>query len=130
VPVGVVLIVDQQHVNRVLAAFANSNLRLVITQVLQTHYPGSVQPQLIKAPDINVRPIPGRGGQEGFIQPPFGQPIYGQQQGAEEQEANVELVIYGIMTLYERHPPKVLEPDEQAPAAPVPIPMDPNIPQS
>jgi len=109
VPVAVSLIVDQQHTNRVLAAFANSDLRLVMTQILQNNY-GSVRPEIIEAKG------PGVG-----IQPPFGQPFQPfqpTQPVSEEQEANVELIIYGIISIYERHPPREPEPA----AAPVAMP--------
>jgi hypothetical protein len=114
VPVAVSLIVDQQHINRVLAAFANSNLRLVITQVAQHHFPGSVRP-LALDPSIKG---PSRGG---FPQP-FGPPGQPGQLGGEEQETNIELVIYGIVSLYERHPPRPIDPEDAAPPPPPPPP--------
>ncbi len=43
-PVAVVLIVDQDHVDRVLTAFNNSKFRFLETQVLLNQYAGSLQP--------------------------------------------------------------------------------------
>ena len=44
IPVAVVLIVDQDHVDRVLNSFNNSKLRFLETQVLLNYYSGSLQP--------------------------------------------------------------------------------------
>src|SRR5262249_37056473 len=44
IPVGVALIVDQEHVDRVLLAFTKSRLRFVTTQVILNRYPDSVRP--------------------------------------------------------------------------------------
>jgi hypothetical protein len=108
-PIAVVLIVDQDHVDRVLNAFNNTPLRFLTTQVLLNHYPRSVRPTfLASAPGAG----PGFPG-PGFPMPGPGYPSPGNfpggpagQEGSADMEANIELVIYGVVTLYERFPPR------------------------
>lgn len=102
IPVAVSLIVDQDHVDRVLTTFNNSPLRFRTTQVLVNHYPGSVRP----VPSSAFGALPG-------LQP-FGGLTPGAD-AAQDMEANMEMVIYGIVTMYERFPPR---PAAAAPAAP------------
>jgi hypothetical protein len=121
VPVAIALIVDQEHVHRVLSSFANSKLRFLITQVVWHRYPQSVRPpdgpiisepgdpnDPTRPPMLEGRPppVPLPGPREGFE----GRPEDGMRPsaaaGSDEQEANVELVIYGVATLYERYPPR------------------------
>ncbi len=118
IPVGVALIVDQQHVDRVLLAFSKSLLRFVTTQVILNRYPHSLRPSGANSQPakkgfnpkgfnpkgfnpkgFNPKEFGGFPGPEGFRQ----QPAAG---ASSEQESNVELVIYGIVTLYERYPPR------------------------
>jgi len=136
VPVVVSLIVDQQHVDRVQTSFANSKLRFLTTQVLMNRYPYSLNPNLNKKADtggIGVPPSVGpmgpgpmgprlpmegagsgspMGGTPGAGFPMeggpggFGDDFGGGTRSNDELEANVELVIYGVVTLYERYPPK------------------------
>jgi hypothetical protein len=145
VPVAVVLIVDQNHVDRVLTAFNNSKLRFLMTQVLLNHYGHSVKPDLSseRADEGAAGPgpmgptgpmgagsggpaFPGGSGKGGLVGPgrpggffPGGKmpggfgPVGGgsdsngsQPAATDNMEANMELVIYGIVTLYERYPPK------------------------
>ena len=47
-PIGMVLIVDQAHVQDVLTSFARSRLRFQITQVEWKRYRGSIQPAVIE----------------------------------------------------------------------------------
>jgi hypothetical protein len=108
-PIAVSLIVDQDHVDRVLTVFNNSPLRFLTTQVLLNHYPGSVRPLDPSSPGFGG-PGPGLGGL-GFGGPGpgglgFGGPGSGRPEAAQDLEANMELVIYGIVTLYERYPPR------------------------
>jgi len=169
-PVGLALIVDQDHIGRVLTAFNNSRLRFLTMQVLLNRYPQSVRPQLTGGtfepeggreddapPPLVVGPkvgpmgsgfTPPRGGSslgppkgfgssvgppKGFgssVGPPKGfgpgpmqpMPPVGPGQnvavgaaanlgGGEELENNVEVVIYGIVTLYERYPKRKIQPD-------------------
>jgi hypothetical protein len=91
------LICDQDHVDRVLASFANSPFRFVLNQLVMNRYPLTVRPQLSLEKAERLPPRPGAlpktatlGGSE------------------EEAEANVELVLYGTMTLYQRFPPRDL----------------------
>jgi hypothetical protein len=123
VPIAVVLIIDQDHVDRVLTAFNNSKLRFLLTQVLVNQYLGSLQPPVkldANAPggafpnagsggrdisSIGMRggrpPIVGPGPTPGFNGPGLGQTEEGESSG---QETNLEIVIYGVMTLYQRYP--------------------------
>ncbi len=98
IPVAVALIVAQEHVDRVLTQFTNSKLRLLLTQVLLNHHHGSLAPPKAVAPvgpkglppiGIPNRAAPGGGGG-----------------GGGELETNMELVMYGVMTLYQRYPPR------------------------
>jgi hypothetical protein len=139
-PIGVVLIVDQQHVERVQAAFADSKLRFLTTQVIMNRYPKTVRPQetaeaasgVPAAPgprtertERTERPrlrqvfppvggprlggmVPGRGGR--FPGPWGGGAETGSAEASDEQESNVELVLYGIVSLYERFPPRAAGP--------------------
>jgi hypothetical protein len=124
IPVAVVLIIDQDHLDRVLTAFNNSKLRFLSTQVLVNQYLGSLQPstkldaglpggempfggggprEIFGGPrgkgSLGPQPMPGFG-------PTFGPGMGGEpaDPGAGGQETNLEVVIYGIMTLYQRYP--------------------------
>lgn len=98
-PVAVALTIEQEHVDRVQSAFNNSRLRFLTTQVLLTRSPGSVRPQVIEGADApaGAGPIAGAAGG------PAGQPQAGSAIN-EDLETNVEIVIYGIITIYERFP--------------------------
>jgi hypothetical protein len=116
VPVAVALIVDQEHIDRVQTAFSNSRLRFLTTQVLLNRYPGTLRPQIVEDnPGGLIGPqLPPRGP-GGFprIDPRFGGgerggvPMPSVAPASSEMETNVELVIYGIVTLYERFPPPI-----------------------
>lgn len=163
-PVGLSLIVDQDHIGRVLTAFNNSKLRFLTTQVLLNRYSQSLRPRLVGSVtdpegggmDDEAAPpppmpmgggfpmdggfMPPKGGSslgmpkgfgssggppqgigKGFSPPPMGGvggggPNMGigagamaHLAGAEELENNVEVVIYGIVTLYERYPKRTLQ---------------------
>jgi hypothetical protein len=132
VPVGISLIVDQDNVDRVLTAFNNSKLRFLITQVLVNRYPNSVRPQLFGQGQFDAQPgadappmlpmappgaFPGKFGAPPGVRgdgdfPMGGFPMMGPGMGltsSEEMENNVELVIYGIATLYERYPKRKIQ---------------------
>jgi hypothetical protein len=143
IPVAVAMIVDQNQVERVLAAFADSKLRFLTTQVVMNRYPQSLRPA--EAPDkvAGAPPVPAavpvappaqrmrfppgflrRGGVYGGgpragdrfpgIRP--GPPSADQAHtGGDDSESNVELVLYGIVSLYERFPPRA---NSAAPLAP------------
>ncbi|GEM_PF-2944477 len=151
-PVGLSLIVDQDHINRVLDSFNNSKLRFLTSQVLLNRYPNSVRPPLVanaaeapkeaegpppaafspmgggdgprggsgpKGGGLGVAPmgIPGavQPGIGGAVQPGMGAGIGGGfapgmlSAGTEELENNVEMVIYGVVTLYERYPKRKVD---------------------
>ncbi len=105
IPVAVALIVDQDHIDRVEAAFNNSKLRFLTTQLSLNRYPGSLRPVLpvetTTSGLINPREVrPTR-------QPENEQPSSG---SSDEMENNIEMVIYGVVTLYERYPPPLFPP--------------------
>ncbi len=129
IPVAVALIVDQNHVDRVLTTFNNSKLRFLVSQALLNHYPGSMRPQIVSkdgaAPDTKgglgappaFGPPPGMfgGGSGGLGRPEglggagfggFGGAPAASGGGSADLEANMELVLYGMVTLYERYPPR------------------------
>jgi hypothetical protein len=113
IPIGVALIVDQEHVDRVLLAFSKSKLRFLTTQVILNRYPHSLRPTVGTQPggkdDFNPK---GFGGEAGFPSGLGGlreRPTTSPSAGS-DQESNVELVIYGIVTLYERYPPRAKAP--------------------
>ena len=95
IPVSVALIVDQDHIFRVLRAFSNSKLRFLTTQLLTNRYTSSIRPQL---PNLDTSKGAAPPDPRRRYVPPPPPPI-------EELESNYELVIYGIVTLYERFPP-------------------------
>lgn len=118
VPVAVALIVDQNHVDRVQTAFNNSKLRFLVTQVLLNHYPDSLRPKVpddkpggaAETPGAPAFPgglVPGMPNMPGMPGMPL--PNRAQQPAAAasgDLEANIELVLYGVVTLYERFPPR------------------------
>jgi len=127
IPIGIAVIVDQAHIDRVLTAFDNSRFRFLLNQVLLNRYPTTLRPNLPNKDDPTApgavpgaAPPPrfggGEGGGGGLFQPRVplgpgpgaggqpGQPAGGG--GDEELEGNVELVLYGTMTLYQRFPPR------------------------
>jgi hypothetical protein len=117
IPVAVALIVDQDHVDRVLTHFNNSKLRFLELQVLLNHYSGTLTPpateeQKEKGGEGPLRPkgfgVPGGfGGREGFNPGGPGRPAAGNPPGdGQNLETNMELVVYGVMTLYQRYPPR------------------------
>lgn len=133
-PVAISLIVDQDHVDRVQTAFTNSKLRFLMTQALLNRYPLSVAPPLVKDAGFG----PGVGGPEGpmvpFFPPPGVMPgpmgpmgpvgpmgpmgldtggaILSGGSPVETMETNMELVVYGIVTLYGRFPGRPPAPAE------------------
>jgi hypothetical protein len=133
IPVSIVMIVDQEHVDRILNAFNNSKLRFLQSQVLLNYYTGSLQPPPLEdkkdggfngeggiGPFIPQMPGQGpgprgigpgpRGSGPGMPGPGMTEMGGGNASGASapELETNMELVIYGVMTLYQRYPPRVV----------------------
>ena len=106
IPIGVVLIVDQEHVDRVLTSFNNSKLRFLPTQVLLNQYSGSLQPPVVAKEGGNPGGFPFIPGGEFGVRPKIGGPGEpAASSGSSDMDANMELVIYGLMTLYQRYPP-------------------------
>ena len=95
IPVSLALIVDQEHIFRVQRAFTNSKLRFLTTQLLMNRYTGSIRPVLPNL-DTKLGPLPDPRRRNFAAAPP---------PPTDELETNVELAIYGIVTLYERYPP-------------------------
>jgi hypothetical protein len=126
VPFGISLIVGQEHIDRVLFSFSKSRLRILMTQVTINRYPHSVRPSGASQgaqPNIINRPrgpvgggrLPGFTGGLGAssLADSFGGGIGAGRQniasltaGGDSQETNVEMVIYGIASLYQRYPPR------------------------
>ncbi len=130
-PVAIALVVDQDHVDRVQTAFANSHLRFLTTQVILSRYPQSMRPNLLQAgapaaggeggpmAPGTLPPGPGPMGRPPLPPGPMGRPFLppgvnpqaGAGSGAvDDQESNMEMVIYGIVTFYERYPPRLTAP--------------------
>ena len=116
-PVAIALIVDQDHIDRVISSFANSKFRFLLNQVIINRYPASLRPNFAAkdkglggpAPGAGFGPNPLRGGGgEGAFPPPPGMQGPGGEGGGNEIESNVELVLYGVVTLYERYPQRKL----------------------
>jgi hypothetical protein len=84
-PVGIVVLIDQNHAPELLAALTNSRLRLQVTQVAWQHFRGNLAPP--------AAPVaPGTKPKAGDAEP--------------EQQGNlIELVIYCSASLYERYKP-------------------------
>lgn len=128
-PLGLVLIVDPGHIQDVLAAVANSNMRIQITQVQWQHYraqdlkpkgdnkpgPGPKReprpgPAAGGRPGAGAMPLPGAGvpGPAGGMpgMGPGASGPAGKAEAAEEPTNVVELAVYGIASLYGRYPSK------------------------
>ncbi len=93
VPVSLVVIVHPDHVDNVLTTFNNSRLRFLTTQFLINQTRENIQPLLPE----ELASVPAGG----FRQParPKTQPV------DDNLTNNLELVLYGIVTLFERYPP-------------------------
>jgi hypothetical protein len=111
-PFGMVLIVDQAHIQDVLAAFVNSPLRIQMTEWHWRRCHEDIKPRETDQPaPLEGRPAPAADSPR-FVRPrPIsqnipGQPIPGTVPNSEEHEWDlVELAVYGIASLYERFPP-------------------------
>ncbi len=89
IPVAMVLVVDQAHINDAILAFSNSKLRIQTTLVVWNRVPGLPRPAFIAAPAAkpgDAPVIPGAASRGGPI--------------AEESNL-VELQLYGLATIYE-----------------------------
>jgi hypothetical protein len=139
IPVSLVLIVDPDHLALVQAALIDSQLRYLVTQVLWTRCQLTIgssagEPKVATVP---TGPRDGKGGPPGFggrgappgyggrgAPPGFGGPegpgaARGEAgSGATDSQENLELTVFGVVTIYERPG----RPDDAAapPAAPPP----------
>jgi len=138
-PIGMVLVIDQSAMQDVLAAIANSRLRIQTTQVSWNHV-ANVRSEKIETKGVAGSEAAGgktKGGVEegvpgGGFRPPippkggYGPPSPGagppggfgsgemrRSIGDQDDPNLIELSVYGIASLYERYPPK-------PPAAPAP----------
>jgi hypothetical protein len=88
-------------------------------------FPGAGRPRMPMIPgagDMTGPGYPGMGG-PGMYGPGYGQsPSLG---GNEEAEANIELVLYGIISLYEPYPPRPPLPSAEGSPAPTPPAANP-----
>lgn len=108
-PLGVVVIVDQAHVQDVLTAIANSRLRVQITQTQMQRYRGSIKP-------VAEGSKPAGGKKPGIAGPATA--TTPQSDTPEDEAANlVELAVYGTASLYQKCPEKQAEGAAAAPAA-------------
>ncbi len=88
VPFGIALIVEKNHVPEIMAALANTPLRVQITQ-------------------RDWRRV------RGYVRDPREQPKTNTINASRDDDANlVELVVYGVCTLYERVPDKTEKPKQ------------------
>jgi hypothetical protein len=134
-PFGMVLVIDQGHIQDFLTEMANSPLRIQILQWHWNHFHGDIKdpkeqeisgsgPTRDERPGARPGTAPGplKGGKPGPAPvnkgPITTQPGFNRETGsvatAEERSEwdLVELAVYGITSLYERYPPK----SKQAPA--------------
>jgi len=138
-PIGMVLVIDQSAMQDVLAAIANSRLRIQTTQVSWNHV-ANVRSEKIETRGVTGSEAAGgktKGAMEegvpgGGFRPPilpkggYGPPSPGagppggfgsgemrRSIGDQDDPNLIELSVYGIASLYERYPPK-------PPAAPAP----------
>jgi hypothetical protein len=147
-PVGMSLIVDQAYIQDVLTAFANSRLRVQITQVQwqrrdaippmasggstpvsggmmgpppspSPSYGGAIKPSMGGATDMTT-PTPGRPPLSGSPGP-GGPGFPGTTHVEEEYDPNLmELAVYGVASLYERPKPPTPPGSESSTSAPKP----------
>ncbi|MFL5242140.1 MAG: hypothetical protein ACJ8FY_08530 [Gemmataceae bacterium] len=145
-PIGLVLVIDQSAMQDVLAAIANSRLRIQTTQVSWSHVAnvrsekgetkGGAGLETAGAKSKKGGPDEGgpRGGSRlpgapmiGYGPPapggmatmgPFGSGQMRRSLGDQDDPNLIELSVYGIASLYERYPP-------QPPAAPTTEPAKP-----
>lgn len=134
--IGMVLIVDQSHIQDVLTAFANSRLRFQITQVHWNQFKGSVKPAIQESTGGGTGTMAGQppslgGGRSrgdtgsadgvgeatiGAGGPGMGVPRVPGGMGtdpgstavnfADDSSNLVELAVYGIASMYQKYPPK------------------------
>jgi hypothetical protein len=137
-PIGMVLIVDQAHVQDVLTAFAKSRLRFQTTQVEWKRYRGSIQPVVVEEGRPEGAPPKGEAGPRRPFRPmpppgamhPAARPGVAPDQAEDDEDSSnlVELGLYGIASLYAKYPPKAAAPAEGAAPAGAPGAVAPGVP--
>jgi hypothetical protein len=112
VPINLVLIVDPDHIAKVEKAFVESPLRFLTTQLMWQRCAVSLRPQEAstssttaadKGPAIGPKGMRGGfglGGLDGY--PGAGRPPADSSAGGGDEQENLELTIYGVITLYDR----------------------------
>lgn len=138
IPFGVALIVEQQYLQDILSAFANSRLRIVLTQVNWQHFRDLIRPPVKSAADVAFDPlaklkkkakgggvgarVPGRGRTDEEVAPPptGGAAVLNEGPAGPVPEEVItdllEVAIYGTATLYKPYAPA----DQPPPAAAAP----------
>ncbi len=98
IPVAMVVIVDIDHMNDVLTAFANSRLRIQVTQAVWNRYNNLAPPSFVQPK------LPIAGGEFPGVPVPPGTPRPGTKPASatSTEDLNVvQLQVYGIASLYE-----------------------------
>lgn len=122
-PIGMVLVLDQAHVQDVLRALANSRLRFQTVQMHAARYRGGQSAMASAAPSgpIGGPPInpavlqgyPMAGSGPTLVTSPAAAP--------EDNNANlVEVSVYGLASIYEKYPPRQPADPNAAPPATTP----------
>ena len=89
-------------------------------------YPASLRPQEAVDPAAapGAAPMPVRPRRPMFIRGPRGgpapAPVPTESVGGSDEESNTELVLYGIVSLYERYPPRKAAGETPGPGVPPP----------
>lgn len=133
-PLGIVVIVDQAHVQDVLTAIANSRLRVQITQTQLQRFRGSINPGFNDTPTPTApvgKPVGGAPPVAAGL--PAGGNTVSKDTGGDDEAANlVELSIYGTASLYQKCPDKPAEAGDGPGAAQpgvAPAPKPPQLPK-
>lgn len=120
VPIGLVVVMDQDHIHELLAELTNSRLRFQITQV-EFHHVSGIQSlnaqQLTQEKPVEKTPQLGRFGGTGPGGPATSNgPVTSPTDTSDG--SLVEVCIYGIAALYERYsPPGIGRPANPTPGA-------------
>lgn len=118
-PFGLVVIVDQAHIQDVLTAVTNSKMRIQITQVEWQHYRNKdIKPASASIPSPTPKkPKPATGASPlpgvtpaGGPAPSGGGTKSGPAAPSDDPASLVELSVYGIANLYERYTPPAAQP--------------------
>jgi hypothetical protein len=96
-PVSLVLIVDPDHMAHVQAALLDSPLRFLITQVMWQRFAESMRP-----PELPTGEKTGTGFNNPMERPGGALTTEGTTASSADEMENIELAIFGIVTIYER----------------------------